>query len=78
MAGESPDEIQAHIAAILSHSQRDRQHLADRLSSRAWPGGGSDRSEPGALGWLRRWRPSGPAPLLPLCGCASGRCDLCN
>jgi hypothetical protein len=78
MAGESPDEIRVHIAAISSHTQRDRQRLADALHGRAWPGGGNDRSEPGAFGWLRRWRPSGPSPLPPLCGCASGRCVLCN
>jgi hypothetical protein len=78
MAGGSSDELRAHIESISSRTHRDVEALTDQLSDRAWPGGGSDRAEPGALDWLRRWRASGPAPLLPLCGCAKGRCLLCN
>jgi hypothetical protein len=78
MAGGSPDEIRTHVDSIAARSQRDAQKLADALSGRSWPGSGCDRTEPGALAWLKRWGPSGPAPLTPLCGCARGRCLLCN
>jgi hypothetical protein len=79
MAGASPDdEILAHIESISSRTHSDGQQLADVLHSRQWPGGGGDRTEPGAVDWLRRWRPSGPSPELLLCACASGRCLLCN
>jgi hypothetical protein len=78
MAGDSrDDEVLAHIASISSRTPDDDAQLADALNLRSWPGGG-DRSEPGALEWLRRWRPNGPAPMSPLCGCRSGRCLLCN
>jgi hypothetical protein len=78
MAGGSSDELRAHIESISSRSTRDAQALTDRLSGRAWPGGQSDRTQPAALAWLRRWRASGPAPLAELCGCAQGRCLVCN
>ena len=77
MAGETPDDVRAHIESISARSHRDAQRLADALRRREWPGGG-DRSEPGALAWLTRWRASGPAPLSPACGCADGRCLVCN
>jgi hypothetical protein len=77
MAGGSQDDVRAHIAKVTTRTHRDVQLLADALSDYSWPGGG-DRSEPGALGWLARWRPSGPAPLGPRCGCADGRCLVCN
>jgi hypothetical protein len=77
MAGGSPDDVLAHIASIASRTRRDAELLANVLHGRSWPGGG-DRSEPGALDWVRRWRPAGPTPPTPLCGCASGRCLLCN
>jgi hypothetical protein len=78
MAGESSDDVRAHIESIASRTRRDLVQLTDRLHVRSWPGGGHDRNEPGARDWLRRWRPSGPTPLLPLCGCAQGRCVVCN
>jgi hypothetical protein len=79
MAGASKDDdVRAHIESIASRSQLEVRRLTERLSGRSWPGGASDRSEPGALGWLTRWNASGPVPLTPLCGCASGRCLLCN
>jgi hypothetical protein len=78
MAGGSNDEIRAHIESISARSERELTQLSDRLSGRSWPGGGGDRSHPGALKWLSRWKASGPVPLLPLCGCAGGRCHLCN
>jgi hypothetical protein len=65
--------VRRHIEAIAARTDDELEQLAERLR-----GASSDRSEPGALDWLRRWRPAGPAPLVPLCECASGRCLLCN
>jgi hypothetical protein len=78
MAGGSSDELRVHIESISARSHADVQALTEDISGRAWPGGQTDRTEPVALGWLRRWRASGPAPVAPLCGCAQGRCLLCN
>jgi hypothetical protein len=78
MAGASNDDVRAHIESIDGRTPREVSRLTERLSGRSWPGGPSDRSEPGALGWLRRWNAGGPAPLPPPCGCASGHCLVCN
>jgi hypothetical protein len=72
------DDVRAHIASIATRTRRDAEELIDALRIRAWPGGSADRSEPGALGWLRRWRPTGPTPMPSVCGCARGRCLVCN
>lgn len=79
MSEPSRDEqIAEHINSIAGRSVADVVQLENRLLGRSWPGGVDDRSEPGALGWMRNWRPAGPAPLPELCGCAAGRCLLCN
>jgi hypothetical protein len=77
MAGGN-DEIRAHIESIAARTPGDLRQLTATLSGRSWPGGPADRSEPGALSWLTRWRASGPVPLVPACDCSSGRCRLCN
>ena len=43
-----------------------------RLASRA------DGAVPVAREWLRRWRPRPMVVDLPPCGCAAGRCAVCN
>jgi hypothetical protein len=50
------------------------------ISRSAEAGGAADRSHPGALDWLRRWRPRHPVSGadIPACGCAAGRCVVCN
>jgi len=78
MAGGSNNDVRTHIESIATRSERELRQLMNRLSGLSWPGGSGDRSEPGALKWLSRWKRSGPVPLLPHCGCASGRCLLCN
>jgi hypothetical protein len=70
--------IAGHINAISTRTDAEADRLADRLLGQPWPGGASDRSERGALGWLRRWRPAGPAVEAIACACASGRCPVCN
>ncbi|HEX4717265.1 MAG TPA: hypothetical protein VH300_01950 [Thermoleophilaceae bacterium] len=79
MAAPSRDEdVRTHITSISRRTHADNELLADALRSCSWPGGGEDRREPGALGWLRQWRPNGPAPTPAVCGCTSGRCLVCN
>ena len=63
------DELSDHLQAIAA-----RRHDAHLMRA----AGATDRSEPAALDWVRRW---GPAPLgtaLPDCSCAAGRCTVCN
>jgi hypothetical protein len=70
--------IATHVEAIAARTAAESTRVADRLLGRSWPGGPADRSERAALDWLRRWRPRGPAVPAPICGCATGRCVVCN
>jgi len=56
----------------------DADRLASSLLKRAWPGGSSDRRDPVALGWVRRWGPRRVTRLEAACECATGRCGICN
>jgi len=38
----------------------------------------TDTLQPAALGWLKSWGPAGLVPKLQACGCARGRCEICN
>jgi hypothetical protein len=67
--------IATHIQSI--RAQPDDQRLAWAMARRCWPGGG-DRTEPGAMPWLRLWGPRGLGVLPPACSCADGRCLVCN
>src|SRR3954452_7531452 len=49
------ERIAGHISASSTRTDADADRLADRLLGESWPGGPSDRSERGALGWLRHW-----------------------
>ena len=72
-----PDDARDHIASIAARSDADTARLAAMMQRACWPGGG-DRTERAAVAWLKRWRPSsGGAPRI-VCGCAQGRCALCN
>jgi hypothetical protein len=70
------DDIRQQIES--ARSARDGRNAIEWLARACWPGGADDRSEPGALNWLRRWRPVvlGAAPSA--CSCATGRCTVCN
>jgi hypothetical protein len=70
--------VAAIIRAIASRSESDAARFARTLLCRSWPGDASDRRETGALDWLRRWGPCGPAPVPPHCSCSAGRCAVCN
>jgi hypothetical protein len=72
------DPIHDHIAAARSRSDGEMGRLTSRIVARCWPGGGSDRSEPAALAWVRHWRPSKVGARLPACSCTAGHCPVCN
>lgn len=67
-----------HLDAIAARTRADGQRLADDLLGATWPGGHHDRSERGALDWVRRWRPRTVAIETAACSCAAGRCVVCN
>jgi hypothetical protein len=71
------DHLATHIRAARS-GQTAR--LMARAARAEWPGGVADRVQPGALDWVRRWRPRHPlgGGSVPRCGCATGRCLVCN
>jgi len=68
------DPINAHITAC---SPRSEAELTARMLEACWPGG-ADRSQPGALSWLSRWRPGRSEATLPACTCPAGHCPVCN
>jgi hypothetical protein len=69
--------LTALIRSIADRSLAESDALAATLGRRCWPGGGSDRAEPQASEWVRRWRPRS-MPVAVDCSCAAGRCLLCN
>jgi len=75
-----PDQpIHDRINALDTRTEAETSRLLTGMRLASWPGGDADRTEPGALGWVRRWRPerTGGA-TLPLCACAQGACAVCN
>ncbi len=72
------DPIQDRITALDARTSDETGRLTARVLRGCWPGGGEDRCEPGALGWVRLWRPQTMAAGLPACSCARGHCALCN
>jgi hypothetical protein len=76
------DPEQRRIAAIIGTASTrvsaGVDGLARRLSDHCWPGGVGDRTELTALEWVSRWRPARAALAAPECGCARGRCPVCN
>ena len=65
------------VRSIAGRRVEETERLAMELVQRCWPPGG-DRTDPAALGWVRRWRPERAALSLPACACATGRCAVCN
>jgi hypothetical protein len=74
---EIRDTIQVHVRAA-ARPDHESLILADELLRYCWPNGPTDRSEPVARGWLRMWGPVKVITSVPACGCASGRCSICN
>ena len=77
---ESPQDafVVAIVESVRTRSSIQTAALEASLERRCWPGGTADRSDPGALPWVRRWGPTRMAPAPPDCGCAEGRCHVCN
>jgi hypothetical protein len=76
------EPLRARAAALIAADRRrtraDRDRLAAALRQRCWPGGATDRTEPVARGWVRRWGPHRLGPPALECTCARGVCDFCN
>lgn len=70
--------IAAHIESISSRTDPETRHLIAAILRPCWPGDSGDRSEPGALEWVRRWGPRRAGPVASACSCAVGRCRVCN
>jgi hypothetical protein len=65
------------VRSIAGRRAEHHEQVAMELLRRCWPRGG-DRTDPAALGWVRRWRPERAALSPPACACATGRCAVCN
>jgi hypothetical protein len=71
-------DITAHIEAISTRPDGETRRLVSHMLGSCWPGGHSDRTEPGALEWVRRWGPARRRGAPLACSCARGRCAVCN
>ena len=71
------DALAVHVRAAARPGAENRR-LAGYLMAACWPGGVDDRSEPVGRGWLRMWGPVTIVVDTPRCGCARGRCRICN
>lgn len=63
------------VTVFEERTQAQGDLLAATLAAR-WSA--SDRHEPAAHEWLRRWRPKPATFIAPVCTCAAGRCLVCN
>ena len=71
------DPIHQHITDCAARTAAETHTLTGRILDACWPGG-ADRSEPGALGWVRHWRPGKSETSLTPCSCPAGHCLVCN
>jgi len=65
------------VASIEGRSAPETERLIEMLERWCWPGG-ADRSERGALEWVKRWGPSRITAQPFECSCVHGRCAVCN
>jgi hypothetical protein len=70
--------VGAIVAAVAARTEAETDRLASMLRTWCWPGGASDRHEPTALEWVRRWGPSRLTAQPLDCSCTRGRCAVCN
>ena len=63
------------LKAISERTEAQGEILAATLAARCTA---SDRHDPAALEWLRRWTPKPAHLITPACTCAAGRCGVCN
>lgn len=79
--GRGENRVREHIATVARRDSSDYGLLADALHTVNWPDGGADRTDAAARGWLLRYMlrgDRGPQPIPRACGCAIGRCLICN
>jgi hypothetical protein len=79
--GRGDQLIREHISTVARRDPRDYAVLAEALHSVTWPDAGIDRRHPDAQAWFQRYmhlRGPGPMVIPPSCGCAIGRCLVCN
>jgi hypothetical protein len=70
-----PRDPRPEIAEIVAGLTDDSAAMLHR----SWPGGHGDVARPAAAEWVRRWTPArGTDVALAACGCATGRCTVCN
>jgi hypothetical protein len=74
---ELPEMLALHIRAA-GRPSAESQRLLRVLNTALWPGGGADRTDRVARGWLRLWGPVQVVIDPPHCGCAEGHCAICN
>ena len=67
--------VERIVTVLEERTQAQGDLLAATLAAR-WST--SDRHEPAAHEWLKRWTPKPAHFVSPTCTCASGRCLLCN
>jgi len=73
---DSDHRLVARVVAVLAErTEAQGELLAATLAAR-W--GSSDRHEPAAQDWLRRWKPKPAMFVSPACTCVAGRCLVCN
>ena len=66
----------ARIVATLAERTPAQGDLLAAMLAARWSS--SDRHEPAAREWLRRWAPEPASFVGPACTCAAGRCRVCN
>jgi len=79
--GRGEQRVREHIASVAKRDPSEYAVLADALQTLTWPDGGADRRNADARGWLQRYMYRGdrsPQPIPRACGCAMGRCLVCN
>jgi hypothetical protein len=77
LAMTDPDQrlVSRLVTVLQERTQAQGDLLAATLAAR-WSA--SDRHEPAAHEWLRRWTPKPATFIAPPCTCAAGRCLVCN
>jgi len=79
--GRGEERVRDHIATVARRDPSEYAVLADALQTVTWPDGGIDRPGGDARAWLQRYMERGnrgPQPIPHTCGCAIGRCLVCN
>ena len=75
------EELRRHLDSRESACTPRAPHgfgLVARVTAACWTGGAGDRTDRAAREWLRQWRPEKLGAQIPTCGCAQGRCAICN